>query len=66
MYQSVKEHVAAYDTSQKTKSETMAPAGLLQPLPIPNRVWEYISMDFIDGFPISKGKNSILVVVDLL
>ena len=66
MYQSVKEHVAACDTCQKTKSETMAPAGLLQPLLIPNRVWEDISMDFIDGLPISKGKNSILVVVDRL
>ena len=66
MYQSVKEHVAACDTCQKTKSKTMAPAGLLQPLHIPNRVWEDISMDFIDGLPIPKGKNSILVVVDRL
>ena len=60
----MKEHVAACDTCQKTKSKIMAPTGL--PLPIPNCVWEDISMHFIDGFPISKGKNSILVVVDRL
>jgi transposase InsO family protein len=26
--------------------------------------WQSISMDFIDGLPLSKGKNCILVIVD--
>ncbi|XP_026399186.1 uncharacterized protein LOC113295041 [Papaver somniferum] len=43
-----------------------APPGLLQPLSIPTDVWIDISMDFIDGFPLSNRNNSILVVVDHL
>ena len=39
---------------------------MLQPLPIPERPWESVSMDFITGLPISEGYMNIMVVVDRL
>lgn len=46
------------------KVERKKEAGLLQPLPIPDRPWQSVSMDFIGGFPKVDGLASILVVVD--
>ena len=61
------EYVAICDTCQRVKAEHQRPAGLLQPLKIPEWKWEEITMDFIVGLPrTQKGYNSIWVVVDRL
>lgn len=67
----MKKHVAEYLARclecQQIKTEHQHPAGLLQPLPIPEWKWEIISMDFITGLPKTKRNNdSIMVVVDKL
>lgn len=56
--------IKEYVVCQRNKGENVAPPGLLSPLPLPERVWEEISMDFVDGLPLSQGKSTILVVVD--
>lgn len=46
------------------KDPNQAPSGLLQPLPVPNRPWSHIAMDFITDLPRSGGKTVILTIVD--
>jgi len=64
MRQDIKTFVRECVVCQVSKPETIHPPGLLQPLPIPTRVWSDISMDFIDGLPSSHGFSVIMVVVD--
>ncbi len=40
------------------------PDGLLHPLPVPSHPWSHIALDFVSGFPPSKGNTVILTVVD--
>lgn len=48
-------------------AEHQHPAGLLQPLPIPEWKWEVINIDFITSLPKNKRHNdSIMMVVDKL
>ncbi|PNY17781.1 Ty3/gypsy retrotransposon protein [Trifolium pratense] len=64
MKQDVQNHIRHCTICQQTKYSTARPSGLLQPLPIPNHIWEDLSMDFITGLPLSKGHSVIFVVVD--
>ncbi|GJV75382.1 retrotransposon-related protein [Tanacetum coccineum] len=66
MRKSVKEVVRTCDVCQRNKSDLSVYPGLLQPLPIPNQIWQDISMDLIDSLPVSQGKSTVLVVVDRL
>jgi hypothetical protein len=52
---------------QLSKTPTAAPAGLLQPIPIPQRRWECVTMDFAGPLPRTRqGHDCILVVTDKL
>ena len=52
---------------QLVKAEHQHPVGLLQPLPISEWKWEFISMGFITDLPkIKKQNDSIFVVIDKL
>ena len=66
MKRDVHKFVLECDTCLHNKYEILAPAGLLQPLPIPQHQWTEVSMDFIGGLPKVKGCDTIMVVVDKL
>nr|ABA95104.1 retrotransposon protein, putative, Ty3-gypsy subclass [Oryza sativa Japonica Group] len=67
MKREIAEYVAVCDVCQRVKAEHQKPAGLLQPLKIPEWKWEEIGMDFITGLPrTSSGHDSIWVIVDRL
>jgi hypothetical protein len=59
------EYIARCMECQKVKAKHSHPAGLLQPLPIPEWKWDVVTMDFITGLPrTSKQHDSIMVVVE--
>ncbi len=47
-----------------SKSPRHLPAGKLLPLPIPNRPWSHLGVDFITDLPASDGNTCILVIID--
>ena len=62
----IRNYIRVCIVRQRNKPDLSSPVGLLQPLPIPNAIWEDISMDFVEGLLKSRGKDTILVVVDRL
>ena len=57
----LKRYIANCVTCARAKSRRHKPYGLLQPLPVPFKPWDSISMDFITDLPKSNGFDSILV-----
>ena len=70
-WRGVREDVAAYVNDcvvcQQSKTATTAPAGLLQPIPIPSNRWECVTMDFVGPLPRTQsGHDCIFVSMDKL
>ncbi|KZP11783.1 hypothetical protein FIBSPDRAFT_707042, partial [Athelia psychrophila] len=42
-------------TCQVSKTSNLAKPGMLHNLPVPNRPWESIGMDFVGPFPLDHG-----------
>lgn len=64
MKQFITEFISQCSICQQAKPERVAYPRLLSPLPIPERAWQVVSLDFIEGLPRSKQYSCILVVVD--
>lgn len=62
--ETVTQFVQACTVCQQAKVEHVRLPGLLQPLPVPDRAWKVVSLDFIEGLPKSQGYDTILVVID--
>lgn len=58
--------IASCTSCQQVKIDRRPPQGKLMSLPIPDRPWSMIGVDFIVKLPISFGYDSIMVVVDHL
>lgn len=59
----IRDFIHGCSVCQRHKTKTLQPKGLLNSFPIPNQIWTDISLDFVEGLPMSFGKNIILVVM---
>jgi len=62
----VKDYVKSCMACARAKTPRHQPYGMLKQLPVPDRPWNSISMDFIEQLPSSSGFTAILVVIDQL
>ena len=60
----VRDYCNSCVTCKRNKAPRHRLYGLLKPLPVPDRPWHSISMDFIEELPPSNNYTAILVVVD--
>ncbi len=64
MARDVRRFVQGCEKCAISKSPRYLPAGKLLPLPVPNRPWSHLGVDFVTDLPVSEGNTCILVVVD--
>lgn len=56
------EYICHCDICRRHKYQAMSPAGLLQPIPIPEVAWDDISLDFITGLTLKlMGRRRLLI-----
>ena len=67
LFSDVKIFVEQCRSCQVNKPTNQRPAGLLQSLPIPEKAWGSMTMDFITHLPLTRhGNDTIVVMVDRL
>ncbi|KAI2645263.1 Transposon Tf2-8 polyprotein [Labeo rohita] len=64
MHQDTIRYVQNCSVCAKSNSPRQLPTGKLVPLPIPERPWPHLGVDFITDLPESEGNTCVLVVVD--
>ncbi|KAL0161331.1 hypothetical protein M9458_045056, partial [Cirrhinus mrigala] len=57
-------YVKSCQICAQSKTPKELPSGLLQPLPIPQRPWSHLSIDFVTDLPPSQEFTAILVIID--
>jgi hypothetical protein len=66
MLRDIRRFVRNCDTCGRMKAWRERKQGFLKPLPIPDRLWREISVDFITGLPESQGCTNLMVITDRL
>src|SRR5208282_3656250 len=66
MSKDIRDFTDACDGCGRNKSWRSRRKGFLKPLPIPDRIWSEISMDFITDLPESEGCKNMIVITDRL
>lgn len=64
MYTETKHFVSHCTVCQQNKASHQKKMGFLQPLPVPRRVWDDLTMDFITHLPLSSGHSTVWVICD--
>ncbi|KAL0163603.1 hypothetical protein M9458_039356, partial [Cirrhinus mrigala] len=64
MHQDTIRYVQSCSVCAKSNSPRQLPTGKLVPLPIPERPWSHLGIDFITDLPESEGHTCVLVIVD--
>src|SRR5260370_20108261 len=65
MRKAIRQHIQRCQSCQANKGSNQLPIGLLQPLDIPGKRWETVSMDLITSLPSTRrGNDAIIVFVD--
>jgi len=62
----IRQYVRNCDPCGRVKPWRTRLQGLLRPLPVPERIWQELSVDFIDKLPESNGCKSLMVITDRL
>jgi hypothetical protein len=66
MGEDIDRYIANCHTCRRSENPRDLPPGLLNPLPVPQRPWQHISMDFQSLTKDKRGYDSVFVVVDRL